>query len=123
MSARPPARRGPGRLIDIRSRDYWFKALDNHQVNWCLIEEDRALGHSVAYFFHELSGVFDRLTFVDRREAEHALRCNGFQRLAERADLDQNAVHEPPFQEDEHWNGQIYSSGRFWRAPPTVPPT
>lgn len=118
MSGRSPAKRYLGRLIDIRNRDYWFKALDNHQVNWCLIDEDRASGHSVAYFFHELSGVFDRLTLVDRSEAERALRYNGFQRLAERGDLDQSAVAEPPLQEDEHWNGPIHSSGRFWRAPP-----
>ena len=112
------ARRGfrkPGALIRIVSRDYWFKPLENHQINWCLVDDDPAAGGSIAYFFHECSGVFDRLTFVSRAAAVSQLRFNGFHRLAEQPDLDQGGVPGPPFQEDQHWNGPIYSSGRFWR--------
>ena len=43
------ARRGfrkPGALIRIVSRDYWFKPLENHQINWCLVDDDHAAGGS-----------------------------------------------------------------------------
>jgi len=108
-------------MVNVVSRDFWFKPLENHQVNWCLVDDDLVASRSVAYFFHECSGVFDRLAFVTRAQAERALRYNGFERLSERTDLDPNAVPEPPYQEDEHRNGPIYSSGRFWREPPELP--
>lgn len=103
--------------ISIRSRDYWFKPLENHQTNWCLIDASE-VGRVVAYFFHELSGVLDLLQFDTAAQANAELIYNGFVRLAECQDLDQNAVPPPPFRTDQHPNGPIYSSGRFWRKPP-----
>jgi hypothetical protein len=120
MSEQAPTRHGlrrPDKLIDILSRDYWFKPLDNQQINWSLID-DHAGNSYTAYFFHELSGVFDRLTFPSRAQAESALRYNGFWRLSDCPEIEQSAVPSPPFHEDTHWKGPIYSSGRFWHRPP-----
>lgn len=122
MTNRLP-RREQRPVVEILSRDYWFKPLENQQINWCLVDDDPSTGCSAAFFFHELSGIFDRLTFVTQSEADRALRHNGFHRLAERPEVDQDAVPGPPFQEDQHWNGPIYSSGRFWRAPPDLSST
>ncbi len=110
-------RKSPDQVeVPIRSRDYWFKGLENHQTNWCLIDAgaDRSV---IAYFFHELSGVFDRLKFETAAQADAELRFNGFVRLAECPDLDQSSAPLPPFRTDRHPNGPIYSSGRFWRKP------
>lgn len=102
--------------VRIKSRDYWRKALENQQSNWALIESDPADGSALVYFFHELSGVFDRLKFQGRLEAESALRRNNFYRLADEMDEAQFPGPPPPFFEDEHPTGAIYSSGRFWRG-------
>ncbi len=104
--------------VEINSRDYWLKSLENHQTNWALIDEEAVDGMCTALFIHELSGVFDRIFFRSRPEAEIALRFNGFGRLAEWADAPADLAPPPPFFEDEHPNGPIYSSGQYWRQPP-----
>jgi len=103
--------------VAIASRDYWFKPLDNRQINWSLVDDDSGGGCTV-YFFHELSGVFDRLTFASHAKAELALRYNGFWRPADCPEVNRTAVPSPPFREDTDGNGPIYSSGRYWRTPP-----
>jgi len=110
-------KRVPPVEVPIRSRDYWFKPLDNQQINWSLVDDNEA-GGCTAYFFGNESGVFDRITFPSTAAADSALRVNGFHRIAECQDLDQKLVPPPPFCETEHWNGPIYSSGRFWRSVP-----
>jgi hypothetical protein len=60
--------RAPKQAITIASRDYWFNPLDNQQINWSLVDDD-AGGGCTAYF-RELSGVFDRLTFASRAQAD-----------------------------------------------------
>lgn len=105
------------RSIQIRSRDYWLKSLDNHQTNWALLDDDPAGSHCTVFFFHELSGVFDRLSFPTARLAETALRYNGFGRLLEWHDAPDGYAPPPPFFEDQHPNGPIYSSGRYWKRP------
>lgn len=104
--------------VEIRSRDYWLKSLDNHQTNWALLDFDATGGHCTSYFFHELSGVFDRIHFPTLRLAELALRLNGFGRLAEWKEAPAGLAPPPPFFEDRHPSGPIYSSGRFWKRPP-----
>lgn len=117
MVTRSPHPAAGRRPVEILSRDYWSKAVDNQQTNYCLIDDDPFTGHTVAYFMHELSGVFDRMVFSSRQEAEAALRWNGFYREAEESDRPAWGP-PPPFWADRHPNGLIYSSGRFWRTPP-----
>ena len=56
------------------------------------------------------------MTFESVVMAEAALRRNGFGRYAERPDV-HGVIHcpEPPFREQLHPSGPIYSSGRFWK--------
>jgi hypothetical protein len=100
--------------VAIHSRDYWFKPVENHQTNWALVDSAVAGAGCTAYFFHELSGVFDRLHFESPDTARAELQCNGFSRLAEAHAADW-IPPKPPFYEDRHPKGPIYSSGRFWR--------
>ena len=99
--------------VEIKSRDYWLKIVDFLQQNWALIDETPT--GCVVFFFGDNAGVFDRISFSSISEAKIALRKNDFCRYAE----DSNAqefieIPEGPFQEWEHPNGKIYSSGRFW---------
>ena len=101
-------------LVEISSRDYWFKIVEFLQQNWALIDETP--DGCVVFFFGDTSGVFDRLTFLSVEEAETALRRNGFARFAEDKKAQEFiAIPEPPFYESSHPNGPIYSSKRFWR--------
>ena len=60
--------------------------------------------------------MFDRLSFLSVAEAENALRRNGFARFADDKESQEFiAIPEEPFREEQHPNGPIYSSGRFWR--------
>lgn len=100
--------------IEIKSRDYWFKVIECLQQNWALIDENPD-GTATVFFFHDLAGVFDQLNFSTFSKAENALRRNYFGRYDE--DFEAQAViarPNSPFYADEHPNGQIYSSGRFW---------
>jgi hypothetical protein len=99
--------------ISIDSSDYWVKVVEFLQQNWALIE-DHDSGVRV-WFIHDLSGVFDYLEFDDRTAAELALRRNGFRRFDD-AFADHSSLRPPlpPFQQAEHPNGKIYSSGRYW---------
>ncbi len=101
--------------VQINSRDFWFKVVENLQQNWALIDDVRA-DCSIVYFVHDGSGVFDRLSFNNSENAMQALRRNGFSRFAEdKSAKDFLAPPEAPFFEASHPNGPIYSSGRFWR--------
>lgn len=99
--------------VEIESRDYWVKVIEMLQQNWALI--DTTENGCILFFVHDLSGVFDRIEFDSVREAELALRRNGFRRFSEdKRFAEFLAVPEPPFFEDEHPNGPIYSSGQYW---------
>lgn len=101
--------------IEIPSRDYWVKIVEFLQQNWALIAPGSNAGVTV-YFLHDLSGVFDRLSFSNQKEAETALARNGFERFAGNPSLRTFLIPPaPPFREDEHPNGPIYSSGEFWQ--------
>jgi len=104
--------------VQIESLDYWRKALENQQSNWALIDDDPESGSATVYFLHELSGVFDRLHFQSRPEAELELHYNNFYRVADEPNEAWVTGPPPPFFEDEHPNGPIYSSGRYWRRVP-----
>jgi hypothetical protein len=100
-------------IIEIKSRDYWFKIVDFLQQNWALIEIDGT--GVVVFFFGDLSGVFDKLTFATEADAVVALKRNGFGRLSQ--DLAAQkliSAPKPPFYNDGDPDEAIYSSGRFW---------
>lgn len=97
--------------VEIRSRDHWFKIVEFLQQNWALLD-DNPDGSCTIHFVDDASGVFDRLTYPTREEAEGRLGWNGFERFA-------NDAHArsflrapmPPFHERPY---PIYSSGKFW---------
>jgi hypothetical protein len=98
----------------IVSRDFWFKIVDFLQQNWALI--DGASDVVTAWFLDDGGGVFDRLTFATKVEAEHALRRNGFRRFADdRRAQTFIATPRTPFHHRPHPNGPTYSSGRYWK--------
>jgi hypothetical protein len=102
-------------IVQIQSRDYWFKIVEFLQQNWALIDETTDVKGCTVFFFGDTSGVFDQLFFSSVAEAQQALRRNGFARFAEDEEAQEFiAVPQPPFYEDAHPNGPIYSSGRFW---------
>lgn len=103
-----------GETVPINSRDYWVKIVDFLQQNWALADSDDT-GPCHVFFVSDTSGVFDTMVFPSDAEAAAALERNGFRQY-----LGSDHVHAlrpplPPFVRDEHPNGPIYSSGRFWR--------
>jgi hypothetical protein len=100
--------------VEIRSRDYWFKVVEFLQTNWALIDEtDEGV---MVWFFGDTSGVFDEMEFPSEDAAIRALKRNGFARYAEDPKAQEFiGKPEPPFYRHPHPNGQIYSSGRFWK--------
>jgi len=68
------------------------------------------------FIFSMISRVFfDRIQFLSEKEAFHALERNGFSRYEKDRQAQRIiAPPKPPFYEDEHTNGPIYSSGRYW---------
>ncbi len=102
-------------IIEIKSREYWFKVVEMLQQNWALIDESDDGGCKV-YFIGDTSGVFDEMEFQSLDEASSALRRNGFALYAEDKKAQEFIVPpEPPFHRRTHPNGPIYSSGRFWQ--------
>ena len=102
--------------VEINSRDFWFKIVDFLQQNWALIEKDAKTEACTIYFVHDESGVFDQIEYATIEEAERALRRNGFERYDK--DPEARGFIYPPgptYFRDKHPNGNIYSSGRFWR--------
>ena len=103
-----------GTIIDIQSRDYWFKVVEMLQQNWALIDIN---GDSTAivYFMHDGGGVFDQMVFSSKTDAETGLLHNGFKLYAKDEEAQKFIKNpEPPFRVARHPNGRIYSSGKFW---------
>ena len=103
---------GPMEQIDIKSSDFWVKVLPNHQKNWAVIEPMHD-GTTTIFFVNDASCVFDQIKCESRRAAEAALCLNGFQNFKE---SDTSIFCQPsgPFVSASHYNGLIYSSGKFW---------
>jgi hypothetical protein len=101
--------------FEIASTDYWIQVLEMLVQNWALIAPNEK-GGVTAHFFGDTSGVFDRLSFPTQAGAEAALRHNGFLRFADETELRSFLrPPPPPFREQPHPSGPIFSSGRFWR--------
>jgi hypothetical protein len=105
---------GEGSPVSIRSRDYWFKIVDFLQHNWALV--DTIAEGTTIWFLGDTSGVFDKIECPSARDAEVALLRNGFRRFAGDADASKTMTPPaPPFHQQPHPNGPIYSNGRFWK--------
>lgn len=104
--------------IHISNDKYWMKVVDYLQQNWAVIE--RASNKVIVYFFDDLAGVFDSIEYEDEETAKRELRWNGFSPYDEESAETRSVIPspEPPFYESPHWNGPIYSSGRYWRKLP-----
>jgi hypothetical protein len=101
--------------VEIQSRDYWFKVVEMLQQNWALVDRDMSLDACTVFFVKDASGVFDRIRFPSIAEAETGLRRNGFARSSDDIEAQKFlAPPRPPFIEEHHPDGRIYSSGRFW---------
>ena len=101
-------------VVDIKSRDYWFKIVDFLQQNWALIDPHEA--GAIVWFFGDTAGVFDEMIFQSVDAAEQALLRNGFRRFVDDPRAAKFiAIPQPPFRRRPHPNGPIYSSGRFWK--------
>ena len=102
-------------MIEIESRDYWFKIVEFLQQNWALIAVNPDETATV-HFFDDASSVFDVMHFETVEVAERGLRRNGFNRFAD----DKKAQEfigppDPPFFNQPMWRKPIYSSGAFWK--------
>lgn len=103
-------------LIELRSRDYWFKVVDFLQQNWALIETGYGANKCKVFFIDDASGVFDQLDFDGVRQARLELLSNGFCQHSVDDFANRNlAKPPPPFYKCKHQNGRIYSSGRYWK--------
>ncbi len=103
-------------VVEILSKDYWFKVVEMLQQNWGLIAPSQSGKSCVVYFVSDTSGVFDQIEFAEITEAEKQLRINGFAKYEDDEDASQFIVPPPaPFHRSSHPNGAIYSSGRFWK--------
>lgn len=102
------------KTLSIMSDDFWVKVVEMLQQNWALIEPMSDSDVRV-YFISDTSGVFDELSFSSTDDAVAALRRNGFQHFANDAKL-QSFLRppEPPYHQQPHPNGPIYSSGTNW---------
>lgn len=97
--------------------DTWVKLLENHQQNFALIVPSDPGCRLV--FFSDHLGVFDELALPDSKQAESALRRNGFV-PTEHGTYDglfgdiTDYFSGSEFHARPHPNGRIYSSGRYW---------
>jgi hypothetical protein len=99
--------------------DYWFKVVEMLQQNWALIDETER-GVTV-FFVNDTGGVIDEIPFDSIDAARASLSENGIQRFVD----DPKAASflsppNPPFTQQPHPNGTIYSSGRFWQGLPKL---
>ena len=103
--------------IEIASRDYWVKIVEFLQQNWAPIAPGSNADVTV-YFMHDRSGVFDRLSFHNREEAEAALARNGFERFAANPNLRTFLIPpRAPFHEDDHDNASRKANQRLTHQP------
>ena len=101
-------------IPDNLANDPWFKIVDFLQQNWAVIIDGEK--SALVVFYGDTCGVFDEISFGSVDQATQALVRNGFSKYKE--DVEAPGFISLPlgeFHEQEHPNGRIYSSGRFWR--------
>jgi hypothetical protein len=102
-------------VVEIQSREFWFKVVGMLQQNWALVESTLEGGVRVL-FIDDASTVFDEMAFPSDRDAAAQLERNGFAKYDDDEEA-KNFIRPPQaqFRRGTHPNGAIYSSGRFWR--------
>ena len=90
----------------------WVKVVGFLEHNWAVVEDSGSAAR--VWFIDDASGVFDRVELSSKSDAESALRRNGFKPTHSDARL-KTVAPCPPFKPSPHPNGNIYSSGRYWR--------
>lgn len=94
--------------------NYWCKVVEMLQQNWAVIQSSDE-GCTV-FFFMDDSSIFDQMTFESFNDAKEALVRNGFSLFSKDEKLQEFITPpNPPFGRRKHPNGEIYSSGRFWK--------
>jgi hypothetical protein len=99
---------------EIKSEEYWIKIVDFLQQNWALIEYNENNRKVSVFFVQDDSKVFDKIDFNDVREAEIALRRNGFKLYQDMNDDFKGHV-PPPLKPYNIISRPIYSSGEYWK--------
>jgi len=96
------------------SQRLWVKVLDMLQQNWCLIEY--VGGQSVEMvFFDDHGSVFDWLPTAGIKEAEQALKTNGFFWMYESPSFYlASGVPKRPKSGERFRDRPVYSSGEYW---------
>jgi hypothetical protein len=105
-----------GNDIVIKATELWVKVIEMLQQNWALIEDKPDSSIVTIYFLSDTSGVFDTIDYPSREFAERALRINGFSEYLDPNENFTEFIYPPqsPYHWNEHPNGRIYSSGRYW---------
>jgi len=102
------------RIPEYLANDPWIKVVEMLQQNWAVVLEDES--PILVVFFDDRRGVFDELRFESLEKATTALKRNGFFKYQTDREVQEFIpLPEGDFHERAHWNGRIYSSGRFWR--------
>lgn len=99
--------------LDPDASQWWVKVVGMSQQNWALPLVSRS-GARVL-FVSDTSGIFDHIDFSDPAEMTAALIRNGFREYDSSPDF-KKFLSPPdlPLKPDQHPNGPIYSSGRYW---------
>jgi hypothetical protein len=103
-------------FIDIPKElndDPWLRVVGFLQQNWAVVvahEKD-----FLVVFYNDHLGVFDYISFINRTEAEKALRRNDFFKYSENNARNFVRKAEGEFYEDFYPGGRIYSEGEHWK--------
>ena len=112
-------------VLDLPKEPIWFKVTGMLAQNWAMVVEKNTVSSSAAdiYFFDDHGDVFDTLTYPNAVQADHALVFNGFTPLDDEPGF-RAIAGEPRFPlTRSEWSlgpGKVYSSGRYWNAPPDI---
>lgn len=102
------------------SQRLWVKVLGMLQQNWCVIEDGQGDGVELV-FFDDHGKVFDHLPAANLHAAQAALQANGFDWMWELSSFYQaSGVPTLPLLGVLKQSRQVYSSGEYWQAHPSL---
>ena len=94
--------------------DWWIKLIEMLQNNWAVIVPNPKHGADII-FVSDGSGIFDRISYGSKEEAEAALLRNGFSRYYGEADIMKFIPYpRKPYTFWSHPNGRIYCTEKYW---------
>jgi hypothetical protein len=111
--------------VVIKNTDFWVKQPAFLQYTWAIIEkiddkiEGEPGGKYIIFFLDDRGGVFDRIEYASPLDAEIDLQNNGFENYNDIIKYYSSYGSVPPkpdYYESRHPNGNIYSSGRYWKS-------